>query len=135
LLRVINRDSRLCNHYSNRIVEIKHFLIQHKLQVLALFGRTCQNHVNMVTTQSLWMTPVVSIPPNIKARCWFSLLPWSASSVVAVHGTTHMEWSNRFGGRSPVNFISTHRLLSTERNVTHSIKLVDFRFPMRTSND
>lgn len=82
-----------------------------------------ERHVNKVTRQSLKMRPWVSMPPNTKHRCFVSLSRLSALSSTPVsalsgQGTTHVEWSSRFCGRSPSNFNRVQRCLSEDkRNV------------------
>lgn len=80
------------------------------------FHWTCigKFHDTTVTTQSLWMTPWVSIPPNTNAR--FTVLV--ASSSHTFHGSKHMEWSRRLGGLSPSNFTSVHLHCSLKKTKT-----------------
>lgn len=77
-----------------------------------------EHHVITVTTQSLWMTPWVSIPPNTNAKWIVFVATWlltSSSSSHTVQGNKHMEWSRRLGGISPSNFKRTHLRLTASR--------------------
>lgn len=85
-------------------------------------------HVTTVTIQSLWITPLVSIPPNTKARFTVSeavgLLACSSPPFPSPHtfqGNKHMEWSRRLGGISPSNFMRTHLHFSANRRFNTSV--------------
>lgn len=67
------------------------------------------------------MVPRVFMPPNTNNRFIGSggAGPLASSSGFpsshTVQGNIHMEWSRRFGGRAPLNFIRSHLHLSASR--------------------